>query len=323
MPITDIGSYVTTGQEFEAHWTDVDADRIANALAALLLPDGYDLADLTAEIAALQASIIGVENLDNGLAVALANRDTLRESMRDRIIEFRQAVEYRLKGSGYVRALPDTPAPQSSEQKILRASDDVASVWTRINADATVPNFTPPLLLRAAYPLATFVTDLAALRAAYKAVTVAENDLRIDRVHRDQLLTPLRDRMVSYRQAIEVEYGAEHAFFISLPAVYGAPGSTPDPVTLSGNWVSPPGSAVLSWAESTGPNLDHYLVRFSPGATYDSGNASIIANLPPGSTTHETLDGLANPGDTASFKVFVVLTTANEAGSNTVTITRP
>jgi hypothetical protein len=31
---------------------------------------------------------------------------------------------------------------------------------------------------------------------------------------------------------------------------------------------------------------------------------------------------LASPGDVASFKIFVVLTTSNEAGSNTVTITR-
>ena len=36
-----------------------------------------------------------------------------------------------------------------------------------------------------------------------------------------------------------------------------------------------------------------------------------------------TTQFLANLGDTASFKVYVILTTANEAGSNTVTITRP
>ena len=33
--------------------------------------------------------------------------------------------------------------------------------------------------------------------------------------------------------------------------------------------------------------------------------------------------GLESPGDEASFKLFVVLTTGNEAGSNTVTIARP
>jgi len=36
-----------------------------------------------------------------------------------------------------------------------------------------------------------------------------------------------------------------------------------------------------------------------------------------------TDEGLTSPGQTISVKVFVVLTTGNERGSNTVTITRP
>ena len=50
--------------------------------------------------------------------------------------------------------------------------------------------------------------------------------------------------------------------------------------------------------------------------------ASVIGSQPPGSAGTTTLAGLASPGNVASFKVFVVLTTGNEAGSNTVTITR-
>ena len=323
MPITDIGSYVPTGQEFEAHWADVDADRIANALTALLMPDGYGLGGLTANISALQAAITGVEDLDNALAGALVARDTLRAVLRDRIIEFRQAVEYRLMSSGYVRALTETPHEQASEQKMLRALDDVSSIWARINADATVPNFTPPLLLRAGYALATFVTDLAALRAAYKAVTVAENDLRIDRVRREQRLDPLRSRMVSYRQAIEVEYGAEHAFFISLPDVYGAPGSTPDPVTASGGWDAIALDAEINFTESTNPNLASYKIYMSRSATFDASTATLIATLLPGANSHRTTVGLENSGDTATYRVVVVLSTGNESSSNTVLITRP
>lgn len=51
MPITDLGSYVTTGQEFDSHWTDVDADRVANSLPELVLPDGYARAALAADVA--------------------------------------------------------------------------------------------------------------------------------------------------------------------------------------------------------------------------------------------------------------------------------
>ncbi|MEK6260423.1 MAG: hypothetical protein AABP62_17535 [Planctomycetota bacterium] len=61
----------------------------------------------------------------------------------------------------------------------------------------------------------------------------------------------------------------------------------------------------------------------SVGATFDAATATVVAHIPAGTTTLETTAGLENSGDIASFKVFVKLTTGNEAGSNTVTITRP
>jgi hypothetical protein len=60
----------------------------------------------------------------------------------------------------------------------------------------------------------------------------------------------------------------------------------------------------------------------SPGASYDASTATVIANMDAGTLDWLTIDGLANPGDTASYKVYVILTTGNEAGSNTLTVTR-
>jgi hypothetical protein len=42
----------------------------------------------------------------------------------------------------------------------------------------------------------------------------------------------------------------------------------------------------------------------------------------PGSLTYGTLDGLAAPGATAVFNVYVVLTSGTEKGSNVVRIVR-
>jgi len=322
MPISDVWSYVTTGNEFDAHWTDVDADRVANALAELALPDGYVRVSLAADIAALQAALTAIEDLDNARAVATVNRDNLKQALRDRVIEFREAVAFRLKGSGYALAMPDTPHANASEQKTLKALEDMQSTWTRINADAGVPNFTPPLLLRAGYDLASFQAELTSLRANYLAVTVAENDLKIQRRQRDVLLDPLRDRFVSYRQAVLVEYGEGHPFVTSLPDVYPAPGSTPDAVVLSGQWNAGMMQAVLSWTESTNPNLQVYELRGSVGPTYDEPTSQFLANYGPGTLGTPTSFGFLSPGDTVTFKVFVHLTTGNQAGSNPVTITR-
>ena len=88
MAITDIGSYVTTGSEFESHWTDVDADRIANSLAVFALPDGFVLADLSTAVAAVAAAITSQESLDNALSIATSGRDAQKAALRDRVIEF-------------------------------------------------------------------------------------------------------------------------------------------------------------------------------------------------------------------------------------------
>jgi len=127
--ITDIGSYVITGNEFEAHWTSVDADRVANSLAAFVLPDGFALADLTSAVAAVAAAITSQESLDNAFSTASNGRDAQKLALRDRVIEFRKIVDYRLDGSVYATSLPDTPAPGASEQKFLRALDDMAGGW--------------------------------------------------------------------------------------------------------------------------------------------------------------------------------------------------
>jgi len=100
-------------------------------------------------------------------------------------------------------------------------------------------------------------------------------------------------------------------------------GSTPAGVTLTGTWVPANEQAEFSWPASTNPNLDHYVVRMSVGSSYDAATATVVGNFAAGTTSLATTVGLESPGDVASFKVFVVLTTGNEAGSNTVTITRP
>ena len=56
MPITDLGSHVTTGEEIKSHWTAVNADRLAGARTALLLAEGYSLAGPTIDVATVAAA---------------------------------------------------------------------------------------------------------------------------------------------------------------------------------------------------------------------------------------------------------------------------
>ena len=76
------------------------------------------------------------------------------------------------------------------------------------------------------------------------------------------------------------------------------------------------------WSASTNPNLAHYSVRTAP-APYRAADESVVADVGPGFTTFSTDSGLLAPGSVAQFKVYVVLTTGNENGSNTVSVTHP
>ena len=129
--------------------------------------------------------------------------------------------------------------------------------------------------------------------------------------------------MLEYRTAIDLEYGAGHPFHDTMPSLTPSPGSTPDPVTAQGVWDEATGEAILTWDASTNPNLSSYSIRVTPGSTYDSASATVAGSVPAGTEEFRTIESLTNPGDTASFKVYVILSTGNTVGSNTVVVTRP
>jgi hypothetical protein len=161
------------------------------------------------------------------------------------------------------------------------------------------------------------------VRATYKVVRDVDNDRDIARRERDALLDPLKERMVQYRLALELEYETGHPFRDTVPELTPTAGSTPDAVTAQGEWDETTQEAVITWTPSTNPNLASYLIRFSAGGTYDSGDAKVAGTTPVGTEELRTTDGLLAPGDVAAFKVFVTLGTGNTAGSNTIVISRP
>jgi hypothetical protein len=319
MAISTIASYLPTMQEFIDHWTDVNT---AIAPTVLTLQGGYTVANLTTDRSAVDTAITAVESADNARQIAAGDRDLKKSSARIRLAQFRATVTGLLTGTPYVRTLPKMPRFGDNQGKQLKAFDDVANAWSRINT-ATIPGFTPPLLLAGGYSLANFTTELAALRAAFVASTNGDADSRQARSERDVLLPPAKSRMTLYRQAVKGILPAGSPLLLTIPAVNPPPGSTPDPVNLSGVWNDTTDEADLSWSASPNPNLDHYSVRTAPGPTYHAADESVVADVLPPDTTFSTNQGLLAPGATALFRVYVVLTTANEKGSNTVSVTHP
>lgn len=319
MPLSSLAAYLPTMQAFIDHWTQVNASLGASPLT---LPGAYNLAALQADYAALQAANIAVIDGDNDRQMASGNRDLAKAALLTKLAQFRGAVKSALDGTGVSNALPRTPNFSSVESRFLAPFDDMANAWGKINALSGIPTFTPPLTL-GAITLANFNTELAAMRALFASVSAASNEARIARRNRDALLTPIRTRLKQYRNAVVGQFGPAHAFALSLPALSPPPGSTPDPVSVSGLWNAANAEADLTWTPSENSKLDYYSVRSAPGPTYKTDEESVVAQVDKTLTTYSTDVGLVAPGSVALFKVYVVLTTGNEKGSATVKITRP
>lgn len=287
---------------------------------ALVLPGNYAVATLTSDRTALQTKITAVETADNAVQIAASARDIKKGPMRERVRQFRTALQSYFKGYEHVAALPTIPRMNMSEGDFMQALDDMANLWTRVNAITPVPVGMPiPLTLVGGYTLANFNTDLAAIRLAFGTWNDALQGATIAREQRNALMPPLKARLVQYRLAVQSKYTSGAPLLLSLPAVSPAKGSTPPATVLSG---SISGDVItLGWLASPILNLKHYSIRACDPPRFNSANESVIATIPAGTTTWTNNTLLTVPGSVKFFKVYVVTLDDNEKGSNSLKLT--
>lgn len=338
--------------EFLAHWQGVNNALTPAALTVVLegtavVKARTDLQTLRTQYNAIQTqaagnvvlplpapqflSIQALRNQEENARQAAANARIL---VVEAIGAFNRKVRGSLAHTTHPNALPATPGTQDGNAAIIAAGDDMVSLWTTINAIVTGPLFAPPLIATTLPPgtsapvpltLADATARLTALRTAVSDIINAENGLQAMRPHRDRVWeNEIRPILVAYQKKVAGEFPPEHAMVTSLPSIYPSGGHTPDPVNATGSWNPATNQADYAWSASTEATLLNYEIRQSPGPAYDADASSVIATIPAGGALEFSTDaGLLTPGTTISVKVFVVLTTGNERGSNPVTITRP
>lgn len=318
MPISSIGSYLPTTQEFITHWTSVNT--LINP-AVLTLPGTYTVALLGTDRTNLEAMILNVETNINALQNAANDRDIKKQAIRIRMTQFRAMVIAQIGTSLYRRSLPTLPSFTQGESRYLQPFNDMQTLWGQINASPPA-GFTGPLLIEGSITLANFTTELTALKTAYNTW----NSQRVLTSNafgaRDMLLKPIRTRLQQYRSAVVGVLGAGNPLIDSLPAFSPPAGSTPDPVSLSGVWSGGDTTANLNWSASDDSNLDHYSIRYHPGPRYKAAEEQSVDTVDASLTEYATDYGLPVEGSVAWFKVYVVTSTGNEKGSNAIKITR-
>jgi len=319
MAISGPSSFVPTLNLFIPHWVDV------NLILGtpLVLEDGTTIAILTGYRDDLEGFRSSIQGKLNDLQIAAGDLKIKKTAGLTRLGEFNRKVRGSIGSSPYAAALPNAPSITSAQGIFLDPLDDVASLWPKINA-ATIPGFTPPLLLPGGTAIATFLTELAALKTAYATESAAEHEVDLERKLRDAIQIKAEAALVLYRKAVLGAFVENDPHVLSLPAVNPAPGSTPDAVTANISWDATLLKAKITWSASVEADLFQYEIRFSPGPNYSTETETVVGNISPTDPREFLTDaGLVASGDVGSFKVYVILNTLNEKGSNTVTITRP
>ncbi len=318
MPITSLDSYLPTLQEFINHWTQVNTELGAGGPLTLL--GAYPVATLTTDRAALDTLMTAVTAADNVWNTARGDMDLKRAALVTRLKQFRGACNAYLVGSSYQNAPPRVPTLGSISGKFIAAFDDMANLWTSINAAPPV-GFTGPLTLAGGYALATFNTEVTAYRASATAYASASQNASIAREKRNILMATLVQRLKQYRGAAVAKLATSSSLLGTIPALTAPSGSTPKPVRLSAVWDTD--HATLTWTPSDNANLDYYSIRYHPGPRYKAAEEQAVDTTVPGITTFDTDFGLVASGAVAWFKVYVVTTTGNEKGSAAVKVIRP
>ena len=318
MPITGPSSWLSTIDEFTSHWVQCNA-----ALPTpLILTGAYSLASMTTARGTLATAETTYATSNNDRQVLSSNVALLEAGMIGKVGDFNRAVRAFLSATAYAAAMGKIPGKTSAQGKFEKAMDDANSLWVKINS-VTLLNFTPPLVLRGGFIQSQFASLVTNLKAAYTPMTNAERIEKVLIEQRNAAFVVIRPRLVEYRKAVMASFAPGSPMVLSLPRYSPRSGRTPLPVSATGQWNIPAVKARLQWSASDNPDLAHYSIRWCTGTRYKAANEQVAGLAEPGTLNFETDAGLVSPGVKAVFKVYVVLASGNERGSNGVKIERP
>lgn len=196
MPAITPSDALNTAKACAIHWGKVNA---APGASALTLRNGYRLADFTADISALETRLAKLPDIENAYGIALAERDGGKPVLKNRLKQFRAAVENKLGDTAFLGELPTQPKTTATEADFLKPFDDMAGLWARINT-ATLSGFTTPLTLGRGHTLADFTAELGSQRTAYNKTRQTIADTGLFRKERDTEARAIWERIKQYRK---------------------------------------------------------------------------------------------------------------------------
>lgn len=324
MAITGNSSYIPTLNEFIPHWADCNTALDPQALL-IRLPDNTTRtqAQLTTMRDALQAQQDQVQACLAAQQIARGSIGLSKVVLLTQFNMFVSLLDGYYQNTEFYPARPYAPSLTDGQEVFTRQLVDMMMLWQKLNAGPAPAGITLPLLLADGTARDPFASAVSSLQFYYATERVKAQDLSLTRARRNRMQQTAYDVMKSYREAVPGKLAEFPELVETLPRLTPLPGHTPLPVNASAYFQAPNAARVV-YDVSEDPMLERYELRGTVGEHYDEADAVVIASHTPAQPREFiTTFGLNQPGAQVALKVFVILTTGNEAGSATLPVERP
>lgn len=330
MPISGNSSYIPTANDFLAHWQLVLDAAPATPFKVKLLNDTLVArADFETMRNLLQSQDADVRAKLTYLDLARGTTEITKVKLLERLNQFIVKLDGKWQNTSFYTARPYAPGIRDGQKVFTDPMFDMMTLWASINAGPTPAGVTLPLVLpptdlqAAPMTQGEFASLLSTLQFQFADERRKLQEVTLSRADRDRTQAKMYVVMKIYREDLPSDMMAFPTLVETMPRLTPLPGHTPQPVNATATFEAPDKSRIV-YGESTDPTLYRYQLRGHVGTEYDEDYAEVIDNHAPGDPREFiTSFGLSEPGVHMVFKVFVILTTDNEAGSAPMVVQRP
>jgi hypothetical protein len=328
MAITGPSSYIPTINEFLSHWLACNT-ALPPASPFLLQLPATNTTIPRSQFVTLRDSLQAQQGVVQGcLTDQQVARGTINLQKADLLARFGQfmaRLDAYYRHTDFYAARPHTPSIGDGQENFTRPMVAVIKLWEKLNAGPAPAGLTLPLtLVPGGMGVGEFASAVSALQFAYAAEQDKEQAVTIARAKRDRIQDEAYAIMMAYRENLPGSAVAQFPELVgTLPRLSPLPGHTPEPVNASAIFEAPDRSRVV-YEASTDAQLDRYELRGNVGDDYSAEDAVVIATRGPNDPREFVVPfGLNQPGAEVALKLYVILTTGNEAGSAAMFVERP
>ena len=325
MAITGPSSYIPTMNDFTAHWALCNAalppaaPLVVRQLnnVTMTQPQFVTLRD------ALQAQQTTIQACLTAQQIARDVIQLKKVALVQQFALFTGLLDGYFRNTEFYGSRPLAPGLGYGQENFSRPLTDMMTLWAKVNAGPAPAGVTLPLVLPDGTDYSGFASAVSALQFAYAAERSKAQDVGLARAKRDLIMAQAYEVMKLYRETVPAKLSAHPALVATLPRLSPVPGHTPEAVNASAIFQAPDATRVV-YEESNDGLLARYELRGHVGEEYHEEDAVVIASrLPEQTREFVTTFGLTQPGAQVALKVYVILTTDNEAGSAAMIVQRP